>query len=107
MRSAFAVSMAVGLLVLAATSAHAFADKTVEGKVVSATAGSNGADGKLVITDNDGQNEKSHNVGAAAKITLDGKAAKLGDLKKGDSVKVTMDDAGKISAVAATRAKPA
>ena len=44
-------------------------------------------------------------IGATAKITLDGKDAKLGDLKKGDDIKVTQDDAGKVTALAATRKK--
>jgi hypothetical protein len=57
--------------------------KTHEGIIVSASAD------KLVMTDNQGKNEHSHMVSTAAKITLDGKAAKLADLKKGQFVKVT------------------
>jgi nitrous oxidase accessory protein NosD len=75
------------------------ADKTHEGTVVSAAAG------KLVMVDKDGKNEHTHTVGATTKVTLDGKAAKLEDLKKGDAVKVTADEAGKVSAIAATRGK--
>ena len=82
-----------------ATGAAYAAEKTHEGKVVSVAAG------KLKMTDNDGKNEHSHDIGATTKITLDGKEAKLADLKAGDKIKVTQDDAGKVTAVVATRAK--
>src|SRR5687767_11627111 len=72
----------------------AVAEDKHEGTVVSTSAG------KLVMTDKDG-NEHSHDVGAKAKITLDGKAAKLTDLKKGQKVTVTTDDDGKVTAIAA------
>jgi hypothetical protein len=72
-------------------------DKTHDGTVVSV------AEGKLVMADKDGKNEHTHMVAATTKITLDGKAAKLADLKKGDAVKVTTDAAGKVTAIAATR----
>jgi formylmethanofuran dehydrogenase subunit D len=71
-------------------------EKTHEGTVVSA------ADGKLVMTDKDGKNEHTHMIAATTSVTLNGKAAKITDLKKGDAVKVTLD-AGKVTAVAATR----
>jgi hypothetical protein len=73
------------------------ADKTHDGLVVSV------AEGKLVMTDNAGKNEHSHAIGATTKITLDGKEAKLADLKKGDKITVTQDDTNKVTAVAATR----
>ena len=57
--------------------------KTHDGLVVSVS------EGKLVMTGNDGKNEHTHAVVATTKITLDGKSAKLADLKKGDSIKVT------------------
>jgi hypothetical protein len=75
-------------------------DKTHDGIVVSV------AEGKLTMSDKDGTNEHTHTIAATTKITLDGKAAKLADLKKGDSVKVTAGADGKVTAVAATR-KPA
>lgn len=75
------------------------ADKTHEGKVVSVAAG------KLKMTDNDGKNEHSHDIGTTTKITLDGKEAKLADLKAGDKIKVTQDDTGKVTSVVATRDK--
>jgi hypothetical protein len=79
------------------------ADKTHEGKVVSATEGKDKADGKLVMTDNDGKNEKTHSIPSTAKITVNGKAGKLSEVKKGDTVKVTVDDKSKVTAVAVTR----
>jgi formylmethanofuran dehydrogenase subunit D len=89
-----------GLVVMALAGAPALAaDKTHEGTVVSA------AEGKLVMTDKEGKNEHTHTVPATTKVTLDGKDAKLTDLKKGDSVKVTVDPEGRVVAIAATRAK--
>jgi hypothetical protein len=73
------------------------AEKSHNGLVVSVAAG------KLVMTDNAGKNEHSHMIGTTAKVTVDGKAAKLTDLKAGDKIKVTQDDAGKVIAVAANR----
>jgi hypothetical protein len=93
----FVVAFALAALV---SSAAIAAEKTHEGTVVSAVGG------KLTMVDKDGKNEHSHMIGATTKISLDGKAAKLEDLKKGDAVKVTTDDAGKVAAIAATRAKP-
>jgi hypothetical protein len=58
---------------------------THEGKVVKVEAG------KLTMTDKDGKNEHTHAIPADAKITLDGKASKLEDLKAGQSVKVTVE----------------
>src|SRR5688572_575984 len=95
----------VALIVVAAaavgiaTGAAYAAEKTHEGKVVSV------AEGKLKMTDNEGKNEHTHDIGDTTKITLDGKDAKLADLKAGDKVKVTQDDAGKVTAVAASRRK--
>jgi hypothetical protein len=86
----------VALLSMAPT-ALAIDDKTHEGTVVSAAAG------KLVMTDKEGKNEHSHDVPLSAKVTLDGKDARLTDMRKGDAVKVTVDGSGKVSTVAATR----
>lgn len=72
--------------------------KTHEGKVVSVS------EGKLTMSDNDGKNEHSHVIAATTKITLDGRAAKLADLTKGDSVKVTTGADGKVTMVDAKRA---
>src|SRR4051794_24675761 len=67
---------------------------THEGLVVKA------GDGKLTMTDKDGKNEHTHDVAKDTKITCDGKACKLDDLKKGTKVKVTVKDkkAAKIEA---------
>jgi hypothetical protein len=72
----------------------AMAAATHEGKVVTA------ANGKLTMTDKDGK-QMSHAVAPTARITLDGKACKLEDLKAGFTVKVTVDKAidGKEQAV--------
>jgi hypothetical protein len=69
-------------------------DDTHTGKIVSA------GDNKLVMTDNDTKKEMTHTVAADALITLDGKAAKLEDLKKGITVKVTTKKDDKKVAVA-------
>jgi hypothetical protein len=83
-----ALALFVALPVLAAD------DNTHEGKVVSAAAG------KLITIDKDGKNETTCTVAPDAKITIDGKAAKLDDLKKGTFVRVTMDKNDKTLAVA-------
>ena len=88
--------VAAAALVIATGVAYA-ADKSHEGKVVSV------AEGKLVMTDSAGKNEHTHAIVATTKITLDGKDAKLADLKAGDHIKVTQDEAGKVTAVAAMR----
>jgi formylmethanofuran dehydrogenase subunit D len=90
-------SLLVSLALVAIASSVFAQDKTHEGTVVSA------AEGKLVMTDKGGKDEHTHMIAATTKVTLDGKAAKLEDLKKGDSVKVTTDAGGKVTAVAATR----
>jgi hypothetical protein len=72
------------------------------GKIVSVAEGKDGKDGKLVMSDTDGKNEHTHAVLATTKITLNKKAGKLADLKKGDMVTVTVDGA-KVTEVAATR----
>lgn len=91
-----AMACAVALPVMAAEKAH-------DGKVVSVTEGKGTAEGKLVMTDTEGKNEHSHPIPATAKITLNGKVSKLGDLKKGDNIIVTQDDAKKVTSVDATR----
>jgi len=93
----FLAMLVASLLVAALVQTVGAQDKTHEGMVVSV------ADGKLVMSDKEGKNEHTHMVGATTKVTLDGKAAKLADLKKGDMVKVTTDAGGKVSEVDATR----
>ena len=62
------------------------AGDTHSGVVVSA------GEGKLTMSDKDGKNEHTHDVATDAKVSCDGKACKLEDLKKGATVKVTTKD---------------
>ena len=78
-------------LVAVATALFAFQpafadDKPHEGTVVSA------GDGKLTMTFKGDAKKHTHDVSKNATITVDGKAAKLEDLKAGFHIKVTMDD---------------
>ena len=57
-------------------------NETHEGKIVSVTAD------KIVMTDTAGK-EHSHTLAANGKVMLDGRAAKLEDLKAGQKVRVT------------------
>jgi hypothetical protein len=82
-RSVLALVAVCALAAFVVMPALAAADDTHTGKVVSA------GDKKLVMTDNATQKEMTHLVAADAKITCDGKACKLEDLKKGITVKVT------------------
>ena len=68
-----------------------------EGKIVSV------AEGKLVMSDNDGKNEHSHAITPTAKITLGGKSVQLTELKKGDSVNMTVSAEGVVTMIEATR----
>ena len=74
---------------------------THEGKIVKAEAG------KLTMTDKDGKNPHTHAIPATAKITLDGKAAKLEDLKTGQAVKVTIEKEGEKLVVVSVDARKA
>jgi Cu/Ag efflux protein CusF len=94
-----ALSVAIAVLaVVVFVAAPVLAAETHKGTVVSA------AGGKLTMTDEDG-NEHAHNVPTTAKITLDGKAAKLADLKKGFKVEVTIDQVDGKDQVTAIAAK--
>lgn len=77
--------VAVGLALAMYAAMPAMAAETHAGKVVEA------ADGKLIMTDNDGKNRHTHTVPTTATITCDGKACKLEDLKAGFGVTVTID----------------
>lgn len=85
LRRTFALMAVVAFMVGVGT---AFAEDpkagTHEGKVVKTESG------KLTMTDKDGKSH-THAIPATAKITLDGKAAKLEDLKAGNMVKVTVE----------------
>jgi hypothetical protein len=58
---------------------------THEGKVVKVEPG------KLTMSDKEGKNQHTHVIAPDTKITLNGKAAKLEDLKPGNAVKVTIE----------------
>ena len=79
------ILMSVVLVAMAAPVARnvslALAEEKLEGKVVSA------GDGKLVIVDDDGDNEEFE-VSAKTKITRNEKEADLDDIQEGDLVKV-------------------
>ena len=74
---------ALALAVLVSQPVLAADEKSHEGTVVKA------GDGKLTMTAKGEAKEHTMNVAKDAKITLDDKAAKLEDLKKGHHVKVT------------------
>jgi len=91
---------ALTLVAFASSNAWAKADDkgdTHSGVVVSAEGG------KLTMSDKDGKNEHSHDVAADAKISCDGKACKLEDLKKGASVKVTIKEKKAVRIEASTK----
>ena len=95
-------SLLCGLAALALlvwTAGPALAEHTHDGKVVK-------VDGtKLTMADKDGK-EHSHDVPATAKVLDDaGKEIKLGDLKAGQAISVTMDKDDK--AVAKVQVKKA
>lgn len=101
MRTRLALCLATSWFVLPAVVAYA-AD-THEGKVVSVQEGTGNSDGKLVMTDKDGKEEHSHQIPANARIMRDDKTVKLSDLKKGDFIKVSMNNDGKITELAASQ----
>jgi hypothetical protein len=82
--------MGIGLVGL--TSPQAADPQTREGMVVSA------GSGQLVVSDMAGK-EQTHRVDTDAKVTVNGKPARLEDLKLGMRVRVTMEGPGKVLAV--------
>ena len=96
---ALALSLAALALVLFLGQSSLAAEKTHEGTVVKA------GNGSLTMKDSQGK-QHSHTIPANAAITLDGKEAKLEDLKAGFSVTVTTaQDEKTVSKVDATSAK--
>jgi len=95
-RSLFVALAAFALVVWAGNTAVA-EDKAHEGTVVSVS------EGKLTMTATGSSEQHSHDVATDAKITLDGKEAKLTDLKKGDTIKVTMGADKKVTKIEAKR----
>lgn len=88
LRRTFALAAVVALVAWVVPASADDKVNTHEGKVVKA------ADGKLTMTDKDGKNQHTHIIPADAKITSEGKAAKLQDLKPGMNVKVTTEKKG-------------
>jgi hypothetical protein len=83
-RIAFVALLAVALVFV--TRLPAVADEagdTHEGKIVSVD------NGKFTMVGLDGKKQHTHSVAPDAKITLDGNACKLADLRKDMRVKVT------------------
>jgi len=74
---------------------------THDGKVVKVEGTS------VTMTDKDGKNKHTHKVPATASITVDGKAAKLSDLKEGMPIKVTTEKLGDKMVVTKIEAKTA
>lgn len=99
-RTLFTTLAALAVAVWSVSVASAKDEKdgdTHEGVVVKA------GDGKLTMAGKDGKDEHTHDVADGAKVTIGGKAAKLGDLKKGDKIKVTTGEGKKVTKIEATR----
>jgi len=93
MKHALGICLALlGLTLFLGSSVAVAADNTHQGTLVKAS------DGKLTMTDTAGK-EHSHNVADNAQITLDGKAAKLEDLKRGYKLKVTTKEGDPTTAI--------
>lgn len=81
----FLLAIAVVLLALSSQALRAADEKAPEATVVK-------VEGNMITLTFKGDTQKhTHDVAKDAKITLDGKAAKLEALKEGFPVKVTMD----------------
>jgi sporulation protein YlmC with PRC-barrel domain/nitrogen regulatory protein PII len=65
---------------------YAIADDTHKGKLVEI------GKGKLTMTDADGKNRHTHNLAADLKINLNGKTARMDDLKKDVMIEVTVSE---------------
>lgn len=93
-----AVALMMGLVMGALWTPSALAEE-YKGVVVSA------GEGKLIVKGSDDKS-KTFDIPAEAKITRDGKAAKLTDLKKSDVAIVSTDEKSKVTKVEVTSAKP-
>ena len=88
-RVSLLIFVALALVAFVALAAHpvlAADDKAHDATIVKA------GDGKITLTFKGDEKKYPHDVAKDAKITLDGKPAKLEDLKEGFTAKVTMDD---------------
>ncbi len=83
-RFASVLSLAVAVLAMGAAVDQKKETKMVEGTVVSSSSGS------LVIANKDNK-EQTHAVESSVKVTIDGKMAKVEDLKKGMKVTIALD----------------
>lgn len=74
-----------GLVLFLSQASYSGDDKPMAATVVKA------GDGKITLTFKGDDKKHTHDVAKDAAITLDGKKAKLEDLKAGNPAKVTMD----------------
>jgi hypothetical protein len=93
--------LGVAAAICAATLSLQAADKPAAGKHTGTVESTN--NGTLVMTGADGK-QHSHAVGADVTITIDGKAGRLVDLKKGDKITVATDAAGTVTSITCSRA---
>jgi hypothetical protein len=84
---------AVALVLLVGVRALADDKNQMEGKIVRIEGN------KIVMTDKDGKKEHTHTLAPDAKVMLDGKEAKLTDLKKDQTVRVTTKEGDPTQAV--------
>lgn len=83
-RFASALSLAVAVLAMGASVDQKKETKMIQGTVVSASTGS------LVIANKDNK-ESTHAVASSVKVTIEGKMAKVENLKKGMKVTIALD----------------
>jgi sporulation protein YlmC with PRC-barrel domain len=84
MRHRFIPRILVATLV-AVIGSYAIADDTHKGKLVEI------GKGKLTMTDMDGKSRHTHDLASDLKITMNGKTAKMDDLKKDAVIEVTVE----------------
>jgi len=99
LRRSVLLSLAAVAIVLFAMRPAFAEEKTHEGMVV------NAAQGKLTMTMEDGTKKHTHEVPATAKITVDGKPARLEDLKENFHIKVTTDENNVVKSIDARSKK--
>jgi hypothetical protein len=89
---ALALALAVGTRALA-DDKNKDNKNQMEGKIVRIEGN------KLIMTDKDGKNEHTHTLAADARVSIDGKDARLTDLKKDQQVRVTTKEGDPTQAV--------
>jgi hypothetical protein len=85
LRRTFALMAVMALVLWMGTAAAEDKPGSHEGKVVKAEPG------KLTMTDKEGKKQHTHAIPPTAKVTFEGKACKLEDLKPGAAVTVTTE----------------